>query len=935
MAATKREKSSTLLALTVSALSLPGVQCQAAAPVSQAEGDTEFGYYQESGNRMQVDIFHAGGVLPVTDRMEFNFSLDRDTYSGASPAYSIPDTLANQLQYSKGTCANCSNYADAVSAASSVSTATLASEEYSSLAKTAAYHDAKNEIYQQLTAEFGNTANIPSDLNAEFLKLSTIAGFDAALNSYLPANSKPIQRFQTQPLETRSQPVAGLKYYFDDSTLDISGGLSDEPDYLSNFGGIHYSHELAGGNTTVFGGYSYTHNDVFRNSAHNHSPPGIGLGHIHPADCTVSNCTDYAALNGHNVYNNLNFGFSQLLGKNTFLNISGVYTNQSGFLDNAYKTVYVKGILTAEDYYNLQNNGTNPVNWNALSPLQIVGPELYRENRPRERNIFSINTGLNHYIPALDAAMHFDYRYYKDDWQVSAHTFEIKWFQPLPFGLKIIPNVRYYSQSQAFYFAPYYLAPRADNFYSSDYRLSGFGALSGGITVEKKLNKGIKLEAGIDYYKHSGSYQLGGSGSGDYADYSYYMAHGGVNIDLSAPGSLFSGEGNVLDSLFNDTSGHAQHQHHQHLAKLPPAGVMFGHMLQQTNEVMVGYRYMFTDQEGQMLHGSHAASDQAVIDYACPGYAGGDAQHSGCLIKPANMTMGMHMLDVMYAPTDWLNIMLMPQLMDMQMNMSNDLRPPLPFDANGTWNEVHGPGDTVSFYSRMHHSVFDLGDTILMPLFRLYDDEHHHLHIGTGVSAPTGKANEIHNIVSTLAVGSATYNGTVKVLQDYGMQAGSGTWDFKPNLTYNGEDDSLFWGAQFSAVNRLQNRNSSGYALGDIYQGTGWLGYRVFDCLSTTLRGVYTQQNKLRGDILQFDAASVVTGQVNQIAHNTASPVDYPQNSGGHYWDLGIGMRVAVPSGTFAGHTLSLEWLQPIQDVVNGYQLQRTAGFSATWNYMF
>ena len=928
-----KKTSSALLALTTAALCLPGLELQAATPVAQAEGGTEFGYYQESDQRMQVEMFHANGIVPVNDNIEFNFSLDRDTYAGASPAYNLPANMINQQQYQK-TAANGTGYADVISAASSVSAATLASEQYSSLAQTKAYHDAKNAIYSQLTAAVPDPSNLPADVKAEFQKLSTIAGFDAAINGYTPSNTQTVQHFQTQPLETRSQPVLGLKYYFDNTTVGISGGLSDEPDFLSNLGSINLSHEFNDKRTTVFAGYSVTRNAIFRNQAHNHSPPGVDLGHIHPADCTVSACTDYQRLNANSLFNGVNLGFSQVLGKNTLLNVTGTYNNEGGFLNNAYKTVYVRGLLTADDYYNLQNNGNTAVNWKALSPLEIVGPELFRENRPTWRNNFAVNTGLNQFIPALDASLHFDYRFYQDDWQVSAHTFEFKWFQPLGFGITLTPSVRYYSQSQAFYFAPYYLAPRADNFYSSDYRLSAFGALSGGLTLEKKLNKAIKLEAGFEYYKHASSYTLGGGGSGSYADYSYYMAHAGVDVNFSAPGSLFSGDGNVWESLFGAHAGH-QHHHHTHFGSLPPAGVMFGHMMNQADDVMVGYLYMLSNQAGHMLKGGQTVSDQAIVANGCPGYTGGDAQHSGCLIKPANMTMGMHMLDVMYAPTDWLNLMLMPQLMDMQMNMSDDLRAPLPFNPNSTWNEVHQSGDTTSFYSQMRHSVFDLGDTIMMPLFKLYDDDMHHFHVGTGISAPTGSVSEVHNTLTTLAIGNVTYNANVKVLQDFGMQSGSGTWDFKPNLTYTGQINDLFWGGQFNATNRLQNRNRSGYALGDVYQGTSWLGYKAFDWLSATVRGIYTQQNKLKGDIGQIDTLAFVAGQTNQIAHNTASPVDYAQNSGGHYWDVGLGVRIAVPSGSFAGHTLSLEWLQPVKDVVDGYQLQRTSGFAANWTYMF
>lgn len=935
MVVTNKELNRVLLALTSAALTLPGIEAQADSPVAHAQGSTEYGHYQESDHRMQVDIYHVDGIVPINDKSEISFSLDRDTYSGASPAYSLPDNLVDQSYTPTSTSpVNVKAVADVISAASAITAATLAGGE-SGLQQSNNYINAYNDVSAQLSALYAGVS-VPANFIENQAKL---AGFSAATNAYTPANTRPVQRFQTQPLETRTQPVLGFKYYFDKTTLGITGGLSDEPDFISNFGAINFSHELNNKSTTLYGGYSVTRNAIFRNQGHSHSPSGIGLGHIHPADCAVSPCTDYARLDANSLFNGINLGFSQVLTKNTLFNLSANYTNQSGFLDNAYKTVYVRGLITPEEYVDLSNkNASDNVNWQAISPLEIVGAELFREHRPASRNIFSINSGLNQHIPSLDASVHFDYRFYHDDWQINSHTFELKWYQSLPFDLTVTPNIRYYSQSSAFFFAPYYLAPRADNYYSSDYRLASFGTLSGGITFSKKLAKTIKLNAGIDYYKHASSYALGGGGSGDYADYSYYLAHAGVDISFSGHGSLLEGEGNVFDALFNP-SPHAHHQHHRHHdhGVMPPAGVMFGHTMQQADDVMVGYMYMNTLQSGNVLHGGQTVSDQAIVANACPGYtpkATLNNGFNGCLTKPTSMYMGMHMLDMMYAPTDWLNLMVMPQLMDMDMNMSSDLRS-ANYDKDGTYTEKHNQTDSQSFYSRMHHSVFDLGDTLLMPLFNLYDNGTHHIHIGTGMSAPTGNVAEVHNTLTAVQIAGNVYQANIKVLQDFGMQSGSGTWDFKPNLTYTGQHDEVFWGAQFNATKRLQSKNKSGYALGDIYQGTAWAGYKMFDWLSGTVRGVYTQQNKLVGDIYQLNTNALIAGQTNQIAHNLVSTTDYPQNSGGHYWDIGLGINLSVPSGQFAGHSLALEWLQPVKDVVNGYQLERSAGFAASWKYMF
>ena len=45
-----------------------------------------------------------------------------------------------------------------------------------------------------------------------------------------------------------------------------------------------------------------------------------------------------------------------------------------------------------------------------------------------------------------------------------------------------------------------------------------------------------------------------------------------------------------------------------------PAGVMFDHMLPKAGDFMVGYRYMWNSQSGNMLNGTNPVSDQAVVD---------------------------------------------------------------------------------------------------------------------------------------------------------------------------------------------------------------------------------------------------------------------------------------------------------------------------------
>jgi len=57
---------------------------------------------------------------------------------------------------------------------------------------------------------------------------------------------------------------------------------------------------------------------------------------------------------------------------------------------------------------------------------------------------------------------------------------------------------------------------------------------------------------------------------------------------------------------------------------------------------MIGYRFMYGSQGGDMLHGTSYVSNQAIVDGGCG--------PNPCFLAPSNMSMNMHMLDLMYAP---------------------------------------------------------------------------------------------------------------------------------------------------------------------------------------------------------------------------------------------------------------------------------------------
>jgi hypothetical protein len=80
---------------------------------------------------------------------------------------------------------------------------------------------------------------------------------------------------------------------------------------------------------------------------------------------------------------------------------------------------------------------------------------------------------------------------------------------------------------------------------------------------------------------------------------------------------------------------------------------------------------------------------------------------------------------------------------------------------------------------------------------------------------------------------------------------------------------------------------------------------------------------------------AAIEGHYNDPNHNHSSPPDLQPNYGGRFLDVGFGVNTVVPSGPFKGHRFSLEWLEPVYDDVNGYQLERDGTLWLNWSKAF
>lgn len=164
----------------------------------------------------------------------------------------------------------------------------------------------------------------------------------------------------------------------------------------------------------------------------------------------------------------LSFGFSSVIDRTSVISTAISATRYDGYLSDPYKRVQVM---------NLPDSSTGPTG-NCPSTLCA-------DRRPDQRTQWDWTVRYRKSAIEYNAAFHLDYRYYSNDWQVKSHTVETAWYQNFAENWQVAPQVRWYTQTDAAFYQIYFENPRNDGFYSSDYRLSAFDAVSAKIKLSR------------------------------------------------------------------------------------------------------------------------------------------------------------------------------------------------------------------------------------------------------------------------------------------------------------------------------------------------------------------------------------------------------------------------------------------------------------------
>jgi len=156
--------------------------------------------------------------------------------------------------------------------------------------------------------------------------------------------------------------------------------------------------------------------------------------------------------------------FSQKLQGALFFDL----VSQQGMLSTPYQRVY---FADKPNFY---------IGYPAFIPVYTTSDNkaVYQladdiERLPKSRIKFPIGVRMNYYINETFVLRSY-YRYYVDNWGISAHTVNFDLPVKLSPSFTFTPSYRFYMQSATNYFAPYEMHLSTEQYYTSDYDLSKF-----------------------------------------------------------------------------------------------------------------------------------------------------------------------------------------------------------------------------------------------------------------------------------------------------------------------------------------------------------------------------------------------------------------------------------------------------------------------------
>jgi len=232
--------------------------------------------------------------------------------------------------------------------------------------------------------------------------------------------------------ENRYEGGASYTHELDSLRLSGSAKYSTESDYISMFGGIRGELDLAQKNTVLGLGIGVSRDTISAGSAQGLATPMIECeSGMSRTECPLATTALFASA-------------SQILSKNAIVGITYDIAGLKGYQANPYRTALADDGIAAERH----------PNW-----------------RLRQ----AVAGSLRYYYPRSQTTFIGAYRFYRDNWDVNAHTPEVRVVQAVGRTADAAIRYRYHAQDKAVFYR--------DRYSTTD------------ISVHRYLSDDVKLDA--------------------------------------------------------------------------------------------------------------------------------------------------------------------------------------------------------------------------------------------------------------------------------------------------------------------------------------------------------------------------------------------------------------------------------------------------------
>ncbi|HWU90953.1 MAG TPA: DUF3570 domain-containing protein [Kofleriaceae bacterium] len=250
--------------------------------------------------------------------------------------------------------------------------------------------------------------------------------------------------------EQRYEAGAGYTHQLSDWKVGGEAKYSSESDYKSFYAGARGELELAQKNTVLGLGGGLGHDTIS-------GGPASGLARLMLQCERDKQETAECGLTTYSMF----LSASQIVSRNAVVGVSADLATLRGYMSNPYRSAIV-------------GSGTS------------IG--TLRERHPTERNRTAVAASARYYIRQTHTTLIGAYRFYRDNWQIHAHTPELRAVQEVGSSIDATLGYRFYDQTRkAFFYEERYAMEQP--YLSDDVKLSKFTSH----TIEARL--GILGEA--------------------------------------------------------------------------------------------------------------------------------------------------------------------------------------------------------------------------------------------------------------------------------------------------------------------------------------------------------------------------------------------------------------------------------------------------------